>query len=198
MHLAAALSLVAAASFSGSEEPSHSEMAKRVEACGFAQVSASTSDELQSDVLQVEDVSAPDESLACAARAVDGTGYLIFFKGDLYGRFHKQQEQIWRPRFEKEARQWLAARGFPDKVPDFATSGLDDVAFARMLESRCGPKAKGALSSSYGPHSLSPHAFATGVANEKTVEALGCLMYSAGLARFEIGFIGNEVASSDK
>lgn len=95
--------------------------------------------------------------------------------------------------FRERAAASLAGRGLLNKVPKFRAGKSDAVEFARQLEAICGPAAKGALQSSYGPHIISPE-WVSRIAlppRPEDDEAISCLMEAAFIADFELGLIGN-------
>ena len=99
-----------------------------------------------------------------------------------------------------EARRWLSARGLLERVPKFVPGVTDEVAFTRDLEKLCGPRAKGAFQSQYGPHVLNPDwmrqlGFPLQREDE---EAMSCLTFATTVAGFEVGLIGHEANGTTK
>lgn len=176
------------------ERVSPEDAAKRIESCGVGPVSIRFDDLLRSHVLTVANVtSVSDEQLQCIDRAA--SYHDVELPASVQERFKTIREARWSAFALAEARSWLAQRGLLDRVPTFVSGKTDDAAFARQLEDLCGPAARGAFQSQYGPHAISPDwIMGLGIKNQ---EALTCLLNVTQVAGFSIGFIGNE-AYSDK
>lgn len=175
-------------------DQNQTEMVARISACGFSHVRASYESDLQSDVIIVGDEAASDQALECAAKTIDGSDFLINFEQQLAARYYATQQRLFEPRGKAKASAYLASRGLLEKVPDFATSGLDDATFAKKLEAVCGPSARGLLGSSYGPHTLNSAMLPDGDPDDQFRDAFSCLMAAAAVAGFDIGFVGNEAS----
>lgn len=193
------LTLLALLGHATSQEPSTArpmDMVEKMTACGFAQVAAAYSDELQSDIFTVGDASATDEKLECAARLVENSGYLIEFPPDVQPRFYKLQARLLGSKLERQAREYLASRGLLQQVSKFSESGLSAAEFAGRLEVICGYEPNSVFRSQFGPHVIDLRLQAGEPFDAKSLEGLRCIVSAATVAEFEIGFVGNEAVKS--
>ena len=169
-----------------------------MQACGLKSLTASYEADLQSDVLTVHDEAASDDALTCAAKAIDGSDYLMFFEADyLAARFNEVDMRLRKPRALANSKNWLAERGLLSKVPDFATSDMSDIVFARKVESICGAAATGALGENANPHQFNYDFLLEAQNDAGKRAAFECIMHVTVVAGFEIGFIGNEAVRND-
>lgn len=175
------------------------DAAKRIEACGVGPVTIRFDDLLQSHVLTIANAaSASDLQLQCIDSAA--SYHDVELPAAVQVRFNAIREARWSSFALTEARSWLSQRGLLDRVPTFVPGKTDDAAFARQLEELCGPTARGAFQSTYGPHVISPEwIMALGMPpKHKNQEALTCLLNVTRVAGFSIGFIGNEAYADEK
>jgi hypothetical protein len=181
------------------ERISPQEAAKRIEACGVGPVTIRFDDLLQSHVLTISNAaSSSDEQLHCIDRAA--SYHDVELPAPVQVRFDAIRQKRWSAYAVAEARSWLTQRGLLDKVPTFVPGKTDETAFARQLEELCGPTARGAFQSSYGPHVISPE-WIMGLGmppKAKNQEALTCLLNVTTIAGFSVGFIGNEAYADEK
>src|SRR5690606_23826886 len=92
--------------------------------------------------------------------------------------------------FPDPAVAWLSSRSLLEKVPKFEAGITDEAEFARKLETVCGPAAKGALQSEYGPHVLNPEWVQELLQPPRGGDeaAIPCLFAAAYVAGFALGF----------
>jgi hypothetical protein len=138
---------------------------------------------------------ATENQLPCINRAVGF--YDVELPPELQKGFDAIRLAQYMTAFRERAAASPSTQGLPDKVSKFRAGETDAVEFARQLESICGPAARGALQSSYGPHVISPE-WLSRIALPPRPEddgAISCLMAAAFAADFELGFIGNEAVS---
>ena len=171
--------------------------AERISQCGLGEVTIRYDEVLQSKVLTAaEATSVSDEQLACADKAA--SYYHLELPSAVQPRYDAIRGARLSAHFLKEAQAWLAERGLLDHVPRYEAGVTDDEAFSRQLEGLCGPRANGALQSEYGFHAISPDWAKRNLEPfKKGTEVLTCLMNVGRVAGFDIGFIGNEAASSE-
>lgn len=164
-----------------------------IEARGFQSVTLSYEAEFQSDVLTVHDEAASDDALSCAALKIEGSGFLMFFEADyLAARYSEVSVRLYQPRAMARSRSWLAERGLLAKVPEFVASGVSEFAFARKLESICGPAAAGALGGNSNAHQFNYDFLVQAQNDEKKRNAFECIMHVSVVSGFGLGFVGNE------
>jgi hypothetical protein len=170
------------------------EAAERVSQCGLGLVTTHYERDLQEDVLVASGAqSATDEQLACAYKVV-GFFYTLELPPNVQPRFDAMLEakaDLW---MKAQARDWLTAKSLFDRVPKYQKGITDDGAFTREVEALCGPQAKGAFGSKYGPHVLSPQWIKkVGLPpSAHDTDAMSCIFNVTAFAGFELGFIGNE------
>lgn len=171
--------------------------AERISTCGLGEVTIRYEEVLQSEVLTAAGAtSVSDEQLACADKAA--SYYDLELPPAVQPRYDAIRGARLSAHFRKEAQAWLAERGLLERVPRYQAGVTDDEAFVRQLEGLCGPRAKGALQSEYGFHAINPDwAQRNFEPFEEGAEVLACLMNIARAAGFDIGFIGNEAASTE-
>lgn len=92
-----------------------------------------------------------------------------------------------------ESREWLAKRGLLERVPKYIAGTTDSGAFSREVERLCGPEAKGAFQSKYGPEALSPEWMTKqGIPpKDGDMGALSCVLNVMTYAGYQVGFVGN-------
>lgn len=168
---------------------------ERISGCGMGRPEASYDDTIQDAVLRFpEETQASEEQLFCAAQASFDTGYYVDLPEPLAARYWQQYKRVSGPWGEELSREWLAKEGLLEGLPRFEGSGLSDAEFASLLESRCGSGAVGMLSSSYGPHTLSPDIAALMLdesSREQTAKAMLCISASGTAAGYDVYFMGN-------
>lgn len=125
--------------------------AQQVGRCGFPSVTLSFDQALGQYVVVVPGIKdASDDQLRCAAEVSLKTDYYVDFRVPLNRRY----DQVYWPLAEGEgradAREWLARRGLLSKLPAYEKGKIDQLAFARRLESLCGPGASGAFAIEQG------------------------------------------------
>lgn len=125
-------------------------------ACGFEKVEARYEDEFRSDVVKVDDQSATEEQLTCAAEAMDLTGYIVEMSEPLRADYYRIQDALFAPHGLAMALEWLEEHELADGLPAYDPLGMEDAEDAARLVAFCGPKAKGLLGSEYGPRTTSP------------------------------------------
>ncbi len=167
--------------------------AARAATCGLGQPALRYDPELQSHVLTVD---APDTvldaQLACVDRAT--SYYDTELPSSVQPRFKAIRNARFLASFLADARAWLTERNLLERVPPYVEGVTDKKAFASQVELMCGPSAKGALQSSYGPSTVSPD-WAKGMGTPPDpghLEALSCIINVTAVAGFRLGFIGNE------
>jgi hypothetical protein len=179
------------------ERLSAEEAAERASKCELGLVTVKYDAELQSQTLVPAAAgSASDEQLTCINKA--SSSYSVELPPPEQIRFDAIRLKRFDVAFEKYAREWLAARGILDRVPKYEQGITNDAAFAREIEKLCGPRARGAFHSRFGPHTLSPDWLGREVRKGDVEDVMGCLMSVSRVAGFDYGFIGNEAASEAK
>jgi hypothetical protein len=168
------------------------EAAKHVSQCGLGAVTVRHDDELDEDVLIVSSAqSLTDEQLACADKAI--SYYTLELPANVQPRFDAIRAERMSAIFKEHARNWLSTHGLLSRLPEYHEGVTNDSVFAHEAESLCGPRAKGAFQSKFGPHAFSP----TWVKREmypldKGDEVFTCLRCVTTVAGFNVGFVGNE------
>jgi hypothetical protein len=167
--------------------------AARAAACGLGQPTLRYDPELQSHILTVDaPESVSDAQLACVDRAT--SYYDTELPPTVQPRFDAIRNARFLATFRAEARAWLTERNLLGHVPPYVEGVTDTRAFASQVELMCGPSAKGALQSSYGPSIISPD-WAKGMGTPPDpdhLEAFSCIINVTAVAGFRLGFIGNE------
>jgi hypothetical protein len=164
--------------------------AEQITQCGAGAVDIRYDDLLQSYVLTVRD--ATEAQLRCIETAA---GYHdVELQPELQKAFDKIRAAKYSAVYQDHAVAWLSSRGRLDKVPKFQAGVTDEAVFSGKLEMFCGPAAKGALQSEYGPRTISPEWLRKIPLppSAEDDEAISCLMATASVAGFEVDFIGNE------
>ncbi|MBA4045164.1 MAG: hypothetical protein C0471_12200 [Erythrobacter sp.] len=186
--LAAALQSAAPAEPPPYDHLAPKEMRKVIEACGFARVWVGR-DKREILLVRVEDSSASDEQLICAAKAIDTTFYTHEFSPELAPRFAPIRAAVARPRQLAEARARFAKepeRGPPpERLP-----GESSLAVAKRIEAFCGAVAEGALVQS-GDHIMlsgewMARRFSTVDAMIVNAGTMGCLMQASVIADLQL------------
>jgi hypothetical protein len=171
------------------------EMAvERAGKCGLGPVTIRFEEELQSDILTVTGGASVTESqLQCLDYAA-GFGIFVELPTAAQRRFDAIREARASEMMRGDARKWLSKRGLLARVPKYIPGTTDDAAFTREVEELCGPPAKGAFQSQYGPHVLSPEwVQALGLPpKDEDAEAMSCLLNVTSVAGYRVGVIGNE------
>ncbi|WP_156878296.1 hypothetical protein [Sphingopyxis sp. QXT-31] len=164
--------------------------AEQITQCGAGAVNIRYDDLLRSYVLAVRD--ATEAQLQCIETAA---GYHnVELPPELQKGFDEIRAAKYSAVYRAQAVAWLSMRGLLDKVPTFRAGETNEAAFSGELEAICGPAAKGALQSEYGPRAINP-AWLQKIPLPPRAEdddAVSCLMAAASVAGFELGFIGNE------
>lgn len=164
--------------------------ARQVTRCGAGAVDIRYDDLLQSYILAVRD--ATEAQLPCIESAV---GYHdVELPPELQKRFDAIRAEKYSASYRAEAVAWLSKRGLLERVSKLRAGETDEAAFSRELEAICGPAAKGALQSEYGPRTISPE-WIRKIPLPPTAEddeAVSCLMAAAYVSGFELGLVGNE------
>ncbi|WP_168453895.1 hypothetical protein [Sphingopyxis microcysteis] len=164
--------------------------AEQITQCGAGAVDIRYDDLLQSYVLTVRD--ATEAQLRCVETAA---GYHeVELQPELQKAFDEIRAAKYSAVYQDHAVAWLSSRGLLDKVPKFRAGVTDVMAFSGKMEMFCGPAAKGALQSEYGPRTISPEWLRKIPLPPRAEddEAISCLMATASVAGFELSFIGNE------
>lgn len=164
--------------------------AEQITQCGTGAVDIRYDDLLKSYVLTVRD--ATEAQLRCIETAA---GYHdVELQPALQKAFDEIRAAKYSAVYQDHAVAWLSSRGLLDKVPKFRAGVTDEAAFSGKLEMFCGPAAEGALQSEYGPRTISPEWLRKLPLPQSAGddEAISCLMATASVAGFELGFIGNE------
>ena len=164
--------------------------AEQITRCGAGAVNIRYDDLLQSYVLTVRD--ATEAQLQCIETAA---GYHdVELQPELQKGFDEIRAAKYSAVYRAQAVAWLSTRGLLDKVPKFRVGETDEAAFSGKLEVICGPAAKGALQSEYGPRTINPEWLQKMPLPPRAEDddAVSCLMAAASVAGFELGFIGNE------
>ncbi len=172
------------------EDNSPQAAAERITECGAGAVDIRYDDLLQSYILTVRDAK------VAQLRCIDGAaGYHdVELEPALQEEFDAIRSARYSADFPDPAVAWLSSRGLLEKVPKFQAGITDEADFARKLETVCGPAAKGALQSEYGPHVLNPEWVQKLLQPPRAEDeaAIPCLFAAAYVAGFALGFIGNE------
>ena len=178
---------------------SRKEMRAQIKDCGFEEVKV-YKNKAKATVVKVDDTSATDRQLQCAADRIDRTFYYYEFSPELAERFAVFKEAVARPRQIAQARARFAKE--PERgVPPERMAGESDAALADRIEAFCGPQANGALDTQLtvpGAAAVSPEWMARfqnsidGIT--EMAEAMGCVMQAATIADLKVGFLGNDVA----
>ena len=175
------------------------EAAKRIEGCGVGPVTIRFDDLLQSHVLTVAGAdAASDEQLKCIEQAA--SYHDVESPSAIQPKFNAMRAERWSAFALADAKEWLRKRGLLERVPTYTPGETNDVVFAREVETLCGPIARGAFESEYGPHVLDPD-WIKGLGlppKREGAEALSCLLTVTQVAGYEVGFIGNEAYTEDK
>ncbi|WEK45412.1 MAG: hypothetical protein P0Y56_10225 [Candidatus Andeanibacterium colombiense] len=175
--------------------PAPAEAAERLRQCGFETVEVSTDDELQEDVLIISGIeSTSAEQIDCAAHVSIETYYSVLLPKTLNDLYQAAYLPLLEAQGRKLSRDWLEARGMLDHLPRYDPATMEEAAYADALEKFCGPTAKGALVSKYGPHALSPD-WALDRRNltiEQVGEAMMCLTSASSVSGFKVYLVGNE------
>ena len=180
----------------GEGEPFASDVAAHdLRACGFSSVQVVPYDFDEVQIIRIsEETEVTDSQLACVAQVDVSTLQLIELPQALRERYFPIYRRLQMERDAQSSRAWLAERGLLDQAPVF-TEG-QDLAFAKQLEEFCGPNAKGALNSEYGPHAISPIWSIEALNSNEREPALGetlqCLLRTAAAAKFELYLLGND------
>jgi hypothetical protein len=191
------LSAAAAQPFDVPRELVRPEVAvERLKSCGFEHVAVRDDRELQEDVLVVSGINeASERQLRCAAETSLSSIMYVEFPNSLNQRY---EQLYWRMEKDKDlrnARVWLEQRGLLAKLPTYRKGKVDDLVFARQLESLCGPKAKGIFIRDRGIITMKLGAPDNPSMDDQT---LVCLTNVANVSGFPVGFIGNEFYAEDK
>ena len=167
--------------------------AQQIKGCGAGAVDIRYEDFLQSYVLTVRDAS--EAELQCIERAA--SYHDVELPPALQKGFDEIRAAKYSAAYREEVTAWLSKRGLLDKVSKLREAETDDAAFSEELEAICGPAAKGALKSEYGQRTLSPEWLRKIPLPPRAEddEAIACLVASASVGGFDIGFIGNEAPS---
>ena len=167
---------------------------ERAAKCGLGPVTVRYEDELHSDILSVPHAaSVTDAQLSCLDNAT-GFGIFVQLPSSVQPRFDAIREERATVKMRAEASEWLAKRGLLKRVPKYVAGTTNETAFTREVEKLCGPQAKGAFQSQYGPHALSPEWIEKiGLPpKDEAIDAMSCLLHVTTVARYQVGFIGNE------
>ncbi|WP_145923378.1 hypothetical protein [Sphingopyxis macrogoltabida] len=166
------------------------DAARQITECGAGAVDIRYDDLLQSHILTVHD--ATEGQLQCIEKAA---GYYdIELPPELQKRFSEIRAAKYSAVYREQAVAWLSKRGLLNKVPKYRAGETNEATFARELEAICGPAAKGALQSRYGPRTISPEWVKKMPLpfRPQDAEAMSCLMAAASVAGWDLGIIGNE------
>lgn len=172
--------------------------AARVAACGFKSVQPRLADQLQMEVIEVRNVSSASAvQLRCAAVASLDLHYYVIFPAPVYQTYETLYWGMAAERDKAGARAWLDERGLLSRLPTFDPKRSDLAAFARELESLCGPKAAGTLLLMPGIATFREGALGKVENGDLTEgklddETLWCLVNAATASGYQLGFIGNE------
>lgn len=198
--LSAAASLVVSPT-KGVERVTPQTALQRVWGCGLGPATIRYEHELQSHILSMPSATAATESQLRCLDMATGFGIDVELPATLQPRFDTVRGARASAFIKTEARDWLSKRGLLDRVPRYVPGVTDEATFTRAVEHLCGPLAKGAFKSKYGPHVLSPEWVqeygllpGTGLPpKDGDMDVLTCLMKVTTVAGFEVGLIGNEV-----
>lgn len=167
------------------------EAIRLLKSCGLPNVRAHFDKKQGEQMLDGRAVGASsDEKLACAAQVSMGTGFPLRLKRSLQKRYLRIHDTLRQDMARAEGRNWLERHNLLSSLPEMQAD--KDAEFAAALEDLCGPAAKGALRSQYGPHAFNPDWLGSLVPDAAHVNALMCLTSAAAAASFELRFIGNE------
>ena len=172
------------------ERISPQEAAQRITRCGLGPVTIRYEAELEEDVLVAAPDSATDDQLICADKAA--SQYTLELPPNLQSRFQAISYARQAAMARVEARAWLSARGLLARVPEYRAGKTNDAVFTRQVETLCGPRARGAFRSRYGPHALSPDWAKRQIRRPDQFEVFTCLSYVTAAAGYEFRLIGNE------
>lgn len=169
--------------------------AKRVMRCGVGSVSVKFEPELDWDVLVVA-ANGPlsDDQIVCIEKA--GSPYVVELPVVDQPRFNRAREERAARSMATGARKWLAAHGLLDRLPAYKPGATGDADFAHKIEALC--HAQGALSSSYGVHTLSPDWAKAESGKSNPSGPFACLWIAASASGYALGFSGNEVTEPQR
>jgi hypothetical protein len=174
-------------------QPPTQEVAAQAKQCGTQPAEVVYESDLQEEVVRFPaDAVFTSQQIACLAKVKFATGYEIEVPQVFLAALYREEEALSRPWSKDLARHWLTENGLIEGLPQIDPASRDDTAYAKRLEEHCGPDAKGALSSGYGPHAVDPDLVLRFRDFERSGRVLMCLIDSATLADFDLGLIGNE------
>jgi hypothetical protein len=172
-------------------ETSLESAASQASKCGLGPVTFQFNDEMDEDGLSLGRVTAAtDAQLSCVERAAGP--YFIDVGPELQERFFRMQIAHQEAFMQDQSRKWLADRGLLGRVPRYVAGTTDDAAFTAEVENLCGPHARGAFKSRFGPHAISPDWLSSSQPSAEESEAFDCIMKVTLVAGYKMGFIGNE------
>jgi hypothetical protein len=164
--------------------------AERVAKCGAGTVAIRHNEELQSDVLVITSTEPITETkLVCVDQAA--SYFDVVLPSASRASFKKIRNERLSAAAKVETRKWLDEHKLLGRLPLYEAGRTDDAAFAKEMESLCGPEAKGAFQSPHGPHAISPD-WAERMFAKGDEASLTCLLKVASATGFPLGFIGNE------
>ena len=182
-----------AISASGSALPNPAPAIEQVKACGFADAVIKNDPTLQETVVVVLGATtALDEQLRCVAKASLNTDTYVYFPESLNGKYENVYRALSQEKALAEARAWLDRPGLLARLPKYEEGKTDDLEFAKSLEHLCGKAASGAFGLSDGRLTMSLTWMKTAARRKQGSDAFYCLMHSATVAGFPLGFEGNE------
>ena len=133
--------------------PSYEQTIEAIHQCGVARSSIRIAyqDYLQSDEVTISDIGAvSDEKLRCVRKAVHPFYILTLAKSEQQSAFYELAGKDDRPVYRQQAREWVQAKGWTDRIPVF-DEGEGIEAFARALEGACDINAGRAIVANGGP-----------------------------------------------
>lgn len=162
--------------------------AEQVARCGAGPVTIRSDRELDTDVLVVAGKSAiTDAQIVCIA---DAAGfYDVELPKDAQPRLTTLVKARAAAAVRSESTKWLVEHRLLGAVPKYEAGTSNDAKFAGEVERLC--KAKGALSSSYGVHVLSPEWLLRQKWDGSEDLPVTCVLHVAFASGFKLGFIGN-------
>lgn len=161
--------------------------AARVSKCGVGSVTVRADAELDSETLVLAPT-APitSEALACIDKAA--SFYDVELPLAAQAQFNAIREARAASWMVAESKKWLAAHDLLARLPAYTPGVTNDADFAHKIEALC--KADGALSSSYGAHTLNPDWMRQRELTENE-DTMDCLLASTSYTNFDLVFVGN-------
>lgn len=169
--------------------------AERIARCGAGSVTVKSDAELDVDVLVIAGGgSVTDEQLACIDKAA--SFYDVELPASIQPRLNAIREAHAAALMAVEGRKWLSDHKLLDRLPEYEPGVTRDADFTHKIEELC--NARGAFSSSYGFHAISPDWIMKSNSKFEKDGPFTCLLNAASATGYQLGFIGNEAYAPDR